>query len=594
MKNTQILTALACALLAGTSQAQIKRKYATILYSTWSDYWLTGAGQLQTNGQPWLQPDCPPWGPAGVYHWWGRPAFSAGNLLNYRFMINNDPNNPNDALIDNHAQLLSNAGIDFISVDLSNGTQQRIVDGARAVCLRYTERKAAGSSSPRIVFFVNNPTTATVVKNTFYSGAYGDVFFNYLGKPLILVKEPDASTVFDSFTVRQIWGLLEAGAANQWSFKEKTPINATPAPSYKVAGWPEERSICAASKATYMTTATGRQGRQTGAYFDWHWSLARQNSPTFVFITAWNEWGSQNVGNTTTPAFTDCYLTEYCADLEPMTGGHGSQYYTTLQSRVSQYKRNVPNLAVRNSTTGTWNFKYYFTDGANLGSNFTATFNWAAGANYQSFTGDFNGDGYNDIGLRDTANGTWYFAQRATGSFSFTNNDNLTWGTGTHYQAITADFNNDGLTDIGMRNSTTGTWNIRTANAPYSFNGSVTFDWLAGTDYEPLTVDFNGDGKQDLGLRQISNGQIRYAIQQATPLTFATSATVFNWGAGAGYQSFAGDFDRDGKGDLALRRTSDGLILLANGAGTLSGYNNDDNIPYSAGTNLNAHAFPGR
>lgn len=596
LKNRSLALAVAFASMpVPDAVADAKNKYATILYSTWSDYWIAGGGQLKSNGQPYYQPDGAPYGPGGVYHWWGKPAYSSGNLLNYKFMINGDPNNPNDALIDLHATQLYNAGIDFISIDLSNGTQQGIIDGARAVCKRYTERKAASLPAPKVVFFVNNPATATVVKNTFYGGAYGDIFFNFAGKPLILAKDPNGDPIFNTFTLRQIWGLLNGGAATQWSFKENTPINSpTPSPSYKKDGWPEERSVCAASQGTYMTTPAGRQGRQNGTYFDWHWNLVKQNNPTFVFITAWNEWGSQNQGNTTTPAFVDCYLTEYSADLEPMTGGHGSQYYNLLQTRVAEYKRNVPNLAIRDATTGTWSFKYYYSDDTLQGTNFTGTFNWAAGSNYQSFTGDFDNDGYNDVGLRDTSNGTWYFAKRNTSSFTFNNNNNLSWGTGTNYQAVTGDFNGDGLTDIGMRNSTTGDWFLRLATSPFVFAGSVVFNWTAGTDYEPAIADYNGDGRADLGLRKISNGVITFATQNTTSLQFTVQAATFSWAAGTDFQLFAGDFDRDGKGDVGLRKASTGLIYLANGFGNMTLWSNQDNIPYNTGTNLKAHTFNGR
>ncbi len=595
--QSNALAALLALASTGMATAVTRQKYVTILYATWHDYMLTRNGAIRSNGQPFYQPDGAPYSPTGVFNWWGRPAWAGGDLLQYRMMNNNNPASPNSGLIDNHAELLAAAGVDFITIDMSNGQIGRIMDGAEAVCRRYQQRSDLGLPFPRVAFFVNTIDCANAVKNRFYSGAYGDIFFKVDNKPLMLPKSNTTIPGFEGFTLRKMWGLLGAQAANQWTFKENNPINGSGAPGYKVAGWPEQRSVCAAAQQSYMT-APGAQGRQNGDYFNWNWKLVNRNNPTFVFVTAWNEWGSENVNtgadHATNPFFVDCYLTERSADLEPMKDGHGTEYYNRLKVRIAEYKRNIPNLAIRNADDGVWSFKYYHSGESLTGTNFTSSFNWAAGANYQSFVGDFNNDGYNDIGLRDTNTGTWYFAQRNPGSLTFSNNVNMSWGTGTHYSPLVADFNGDGLADIAMRNSTTGTWYIRIASSAYNYGSSTTVDWLAGTDYEPLAADFTGDGKADLALRQISTGVVRFAKQTSTPLNFYFSALTYNTPAGAGSRAFAGDFDLDGNGDIGVRNTASGAMAVSNGDGTLRSFSQRDTFIFAAGSSRSVHTFEGR
>ncbi|PQV64351.1 Repeat domain-containing protein [Abditibacterium utsteinense] len=572
-----------------------KNKYATILYSTWAELMLRPLN-LRPDGTPFVMPDCVVnnvWGNQGVYHWWGRPAIA--NPLQYRMMVNNDPNQPNNVLLDNHADLLFAGGIDFISIDMTNGAIPEIMDGARAVCKRYSQRSAA--NTPKIAFFVDTATTAQAVYNAFYAGAYpSSIFFQHAGKPLLMVR--DASTaipttgVFANFTCRRTWGLHNTtSGGTEWSFKDNTP----PAlPSFKNYGWPEQRSVCAATQSTYMTTTNdGRKGRQNGTYFDAQWRDVASDSPTFVFMTAWNEWGSQNQGGPSNPVMTDTYLTEYSADLEPMQGGHGTQYYDLMKSQIAKYKRNTPNIATRDSSSGIWTFKYYYGAKDLAASNYTFTFPWAAGTQYQSFTGDFNNDGLSDIGLRNYSDGTWYFAARNAGANSFSNNNNLVWASGSNYQCFVGDFNGDGMTDVGMRDSNNGTWYFRQASAPYTYNSQFTFNWTAGTQFQPVLADFNKDGRLDIGMRDTGTGKIQVAIAGAG-YAFTPQTTTFNWATGTNYQAFAGDFDRDGYGDVGIRDSANGVMYLANGNGVAGVFSNNDNLRFNSGTTLTTHIMSGQ
>ncbi len=276
-----------------------------------------------------------------------------------------------------------------------------------------------------------------------------------------------------------------------------------------------------------------------------------------------------------------------------MLGGHGTMYYDLMKSQVAKYKRNAPNVAIRDSASGTWTFKYYYGAKNLAASNYTFNFNWAAGSQYQSFTGDFNSDGLSDIGLRDTSSGTWYFAARNAGANTFANNNNFTWAGGSNYQPFTGDFNGDGITDIGMRNADNGIWYFRPASAAYNYSGQYSFTWTVGAQFQPFVADFNKDGKLDIGMRDTATGKIQVAIGGAGN-TYTPQTATFNWATGANYQAFAGDFDRDGFGDVGIRNSSNGVIYLANGNGAAGVFNNNDNLLFSGGTSLTTHIMKGQ
>lgn len=311
-----------------------KGRFVTILYSTWADWF---RGHRDGKGQPFYQPNGAPYGGPGLYHWWGTPAF--GNAISdYRFMNNNDPDQPNNALIDYHADLLHDAGVDFISIDLSNGEQDLIVKGAQAVARRYSQRPR--ERTPQIVFFVKTTSSVQAIRDIFYSGRYDDgIWFKYEGKPLILIANADSAVprggALDAFTTRHTWGLHDP--SQMWSFKLNTD-SSHPGKAFYLNGQPEEMSVAPATQATYMTSPEGRKCRNNGAYFAEQWSYVFKTMPKFVFVTGWNEWGSQNGGDQNNPVFVDQFLTECSSDIEPMKGGHGDKYYQLLKGYVRDFK----------------------------------------------------------------------------------------------------------------------------------------------------------------------------------------------------------------------------------------------------------------
>jgi hypothetical protein len=129
------------------------------------------------------------------------------------------------------------------------------------------------------------------------------------------------------------------------------------------------------------------------------------------------------------------------------------------------------------------------------------------------FTGDFNGDGFWDIGVTHTQaendaasadqRGTWYIRYNdRKGSFSTEDSINYHWGNGSH-NVFTGDFNHDGYWDIGVTDTETQSlkaWYIRynTQSAEFSTNNSIEYPWN-GMLHNVFSGDFNGDGYWDIG-----------------------------------------------------------------------------------------------
>lgn len=330
-------------------------RYVTIFYTTWANLTMQSSlyGTDVYNMSSTIYSTYP------NFNWWGKPAYAAthgdGTIKNnYLMYLNNDPAQPNNSLIDYHADLLSQAGIDFITLDLTTGLNQPIIDGAKALCLRYQWRIANGYPTPKIAMWVLDEATLHAVETQIFSVYNSNIFFNYLNKKLLLVAQPNSALgpgdpmqpavpvtgSFASYTSRHCWG-LSAINGQYWSFKSS---DLTPPPAFYYNGQPEQMGAAVATQSSYMTmdginAYTGARGRQNGAFFNSYIEAAKTVQPKFLFIHSWNEWTAQNLGTQAVPYFTDLWRAEYSADIEPMDGGHADQYYQLMKTKIGEFKR---------------------------------------------------------------------------------------------------------------------------------------------------------------------------------------------------------------------------------------------------------------
>lgn len=88
-----------------------------------------------------------------------------------------------------------------------------------------------------------------------------------------------------------------------------------------------------------------------GFNFVEQWERALKEDPRFIFVTGWNEWIAGRFaefnGVKLPVMFVDQFDQEHSRDIEPMTGGHGDNYYYQLASYVRRYKGARPLPAVK-------------------------------------------------------------------------------------------------------------------------------------------------------------------------------------------------------------------------------------------------------
>jgi len=161
------------------------------------------------------------------------------------------------------------------------------------------------------------------------------------------------------------------------------------------------------------------------------------------------------------------------------------------------------------------------------------------------------------------------------------------------------DFNDDGKTDIGLRRRDTGVWYFAFSDGQGKYYNTRNFTWVGDSaglaSFQPLVGDFNGDGKTDIGLRRRDTGVWYFAFSDGQGNY--NNSRNFTWAGDSSssviFQPIVGDFDCDGKTDIGLRRTDNGINYLANfdGNSTYSNYFNN-NYAWRSGTQYMAMSKP--
>ena len=183
-------------------------------------------------------------------------------------------------------------------------------------------------------------------------------------------------------------------------------------------------------------------------------------------------------------------------------------------------------------------------------------------------TGDFDGDGRDDILWRNTDGTVSNWLGTAAGGFT-PNDANAARFVPTDWNVVgTGDFNGDGRDDILWRNTNgqVSDW-LGQADGGFVLNDAVALT-MVSTDWNVVgTGDFNGDGRDDILWRNI-DGQLSNWLGQANGGFVANdiNAAVLvptDWTVVA-----TGDYNGDGRDDVLWRNT-DGT--LSDWLGTASG-----------------------
>lgn len=128
-----------------------------------------------------------------------------------------------------------------------------------------------------------------------------------------------------------------------------------------------------------------------------------------------------------------------------------------------------------------------------------------------AISGDFDGDGITDVGVRRPCTEFWYIKNSSGVDYISGNEDGITrrrFGNQASDIPVPADYDGDGRTDLAVRRPSNQTWYILNSSgvdAMTGFGDGITRRTFGAQEADiPVVADYNGDGKADLAVRRPS------------------------------------------------------------------------------------------
>lgn len=366
-------------------------KIVGIFYWTWHGNTMERRGGATKGGGPYDvskvleaypnaldEPDNPAWGPLeGAAHHWGESVFG--------YYLDDD-----EYVIRKHAQMLCDAGVDFIAFDTTNFKSEKR-DGVHPGYFRrsteflfdtYVKIRSEGKPTPQVTFICPfwdpDSTCVSTMHEDFYSDTtYEPIWFHLEGKPLLLYNREHVAEqkYLDFFTFRRNMPDYHLGptGTDQWPWLEIYPQHpfygsdddqqpemvsvgvaqnsvVNPEGGWKI-GSLSQRDDDGNFIARGRSFHNGRQPQpdsplflpEKGFNIEEQWQRAFELDPKAVFVTSWNEWimgrwakfiDYENPGG----IFVDQFSHEFSRDIEPMKGGHFDDYYYQLINYIRKFK----------------------------------------------------------------------------------------------------------------------------------------------------------------------------------------------------------------------------------------------------------------
>jgi hypothetical protein len=291
-----------------------------------------------------------------------------------------------DYVLRNHAELLADAGIDFVLFDCTNGNYTW--EPAYLNLLKvWSQARADGIKTPQIAFMMqfgwtgNTRSSVSQIYEAIYKeGKYQDLWFYWEGKPLVMAHSSGFDLddqyqleLYNFFTFRagdpsyfggdnndSTWGWLhmypQALYKNEDGTVEMTTVGIAMNANYVDL-------YCSAMNGPYnMGRSYSRQedffytydyrgntvkcwsgmedSKLYGINFQEQWDYAISVDPEIIFVTGWNEWiaGRNEEWGNVPNGFPDECDDENSRDIEPSTGDLKDHYYYQLVANVRRFK----------------------------------------------------------------------------------------------------------------------------------------------------------------------------------------------------------------------------------------------------------------
>jgi len=295
-----------------------------------------------------------------------------------------------DYVLRNHAELLADAGIDFVLFDATNGNYTWEAEYLNLLKV-WAQAREEGVKTPQIAFMLpfgsggsssanNADDLQQIYKAIYKNNKYQDLWFYLDGKPMVMgtasgldLNDPFQAEIANFFTFREgqpsywlgdmsndYWGWLhvypQALYKRADGSVEMTTVGVAMNANYKTrqldamnSGFNMGRGYSEQKDFSYSFTYRGEtitcNSSMENAYyyginFQEQWDYAISQNPDIVFVTGWNEWiaGRNDEWCGTKNAFPDQCDDENSRDIEPSTGELKDYYYYQLVNNVRRFK----------------------------------------------------------------------------------------------------------------------------------------------------------------------------------------------------------------------------------------------------------------
>ena len=307
----------------------------------------------------------------GRYGGWGADHWFAEPLYGYYYT-------DDEWVLRKHVELLTNAGVDFLYFDITNG--EAYLERAITLMGILHEFNEQGYDAPQVVFYTNTAYGEVVkeLSNGIYrKNVYPDTWYRIDGKAVIITPEgyraptglftdvesqwpnteyvpsiprgwpwihfewPQQMTYDENgapfainVSVAQHSGTVcfsDSSLKGNYTNRGRSFVNPNNIPSS------DKEAFDTVLKNAYDAWVADPSRSNYGYNFQAQWDYALSTPVPTILVTGWNEWIAGNWA-----CFVDTASVEFSRDTEMMRGGYFDNYYIQLMSNVQRAKGTAP------------------------------------------------------------------------------------------------------------------------------------------------------------------------------------------------------------------------------------------------------------